>query len=68
MSCLHMGTSVSLWSSTDSGFDDDDDDESEADDFDGTDVVGVYVELLAAIVSGYRTGNTGICIINYGPR
>ena len=50
MSCLHMGTSVSLWSSTDSGFDDED--ESEADDFDGADVVGVYVELLAAIVSG----------------
>ena len=40
MSCLHMGTSVSLWSSTDSGLDDDDD-ESEADDFDGADVVGV---------------------------
>ena len=52
MSYLHIGTSVSLWSSTDSGFDDDFDDESEADDFDGADVVGVYVELLAAIVSG----------------
>ena len=51
MTCLHMGTSVSLWSSRDSGFDDDDD-ESEADDFEGADVVGVYVELFAAIVSG----------------
>ena len=46
-----MGTSFSLLSSTGSRpADCDDDDDDEADEF--TEVVGVYVELLAAIVSG----------------
>ena len=47
-----MGTSFSLLSSTGSrpADCDDDDDDDEADEF--TEVVGVYVELLAAIVSG----------------
>ena len=45
-----MGTSFSLLSSTGSRPADCDDDDDEVDEF--TEVVGVYVELLAAIVSG----------------